>query len=221
VRPKTIRTIALACAVLACPAGASVIVESSGNSEASVPLGYYAPYNTATVYAVSWSQDSTFTGVSLFANLFSPGGGSADYTLTTAIGPGTSFAADGVAEGSVDTPANPANVELLQLPELGPGTYYLVLDSTNAAWQYNFPFQSNYTTASGVTYLGSQQAQFTDIDNAYAPGSSFSPIGYPVEFEVTGTSTAPEPRFDAAIGLLFVGAAVLLRKYRARKFRSL
>ena len=220
-RLKTIPTIALACIALSCQAGASVIVESSGNSEASVPLGYYAPYGTATVYAISWNQTSAFTDVTLFANLFSPDGGSANYTLTTAIGPDTTFAADGIAEGSVSTPSNPANVELTQLPSLGPGTYYLVIDSTTAGWQYNFPFQSNFTTAPGVTYLGSQQAQFTDIDATYTPGSTFSPIGYPVEFEVTGTASAPEPRFDAALGLLFVGAAALLRKYRTRQSPSL
>lgn len=214
---KTIANVSFIGAAVVQLASASVIVQSSGNSQASVPLGYYAPYGTATVYAVSWSQSSAYTDVDVFANLFNAGGGGiVDYTLTTAIGPTTSFALDGIVSGSVTTPANPADVELFQLPALGAGTYYLVLDSPTpgSAWQYNFPFQPSYTTAPGVTFLGDQQAQFTAINNSYTAGSSFSTIGYPVEFEVTGSpsSTVPEPNYFAAIGLALVGVAAALRK---------
>jgi len=212
----------LACAALAPLAGAGTIIESAGNSEASVPLGYYAPYGTATVFAVGWTQTSAYTNVDVFANLFSPGsgGGTANYALVTAFGPATSFAQDGIIEGTVNTPANPSDVELFTLPELGPGTYYLVLASNTAAWQYNYPFQSNYTKDSGVTFLGDQQAQFSNIDTNYAPGSSFSGIGYPVEFAVTGTAAAaaaPEPGYEAAIGFALVAFATVLRRVRARK----
>jgi hypothetical protein len=204
---------------------AGTIIESNGNSSASVPLGYYAPYGTATVYAVSWSQSSSYTGVEVFANLFnSGGGGTVDYALVTAIGQGTSFAQDGIIEGSVITPANPADVELFQLPVLGPGAYYLVLNSPTAGsgWQYNFPFQSNFTTAPGVSFLGSQQAQFADIDSNFTPASIFSGIGYPVEFEVTGTqgSAAPEPNFAAGITLVLIGFSAALRKARSRSMAS-
>lgn len=198
-------------------ASASIIVQSSGNSLASVPLGYYAPYGTATVYAVSWTQNSTYTNVDVSANLFNAGGGGiVDYTLTTAIGPTTSFALDGIVSGSVTTPANPADVDLFRLPALGAGTYYLVLDSPTAgsAWQYNFPFLPSYSAGPGVSFLGDQQAQFAAINNSYAAGSSFSTIGYPVEFEVTGSPSAPvpEPNFFAEIGLALLGVATALRK---------
>lgn len=193
-------------------AGASTIIQSSGNSEASVPLGFYAPYGTSTVFAVSWSQTSAYNNVAVFANLFTAGGGgTVDYTLTTAIGPSTSFAQDGIIRGSVAPPANPTDVELFTLPELAAGTYYLVLDSPtpNSAWQYNFPFQSNYTTAPGVSFLGDQQSQFGSIDSAFTAGSTFSPINISVEFSVTGTpSPVPEPSFFAAVGLLMIGMGI-------------
>jgi len=70
-----IAKVGLICAVIVQIAGASTIIQSSGNSEASVPLGYYAPYGTATVYAVSWNQNSSYSNVAVFANLFNPGGG--------------------------------------------------------------------------------------------------------------------------------------------------
>ena len=208
----------LICAGIAQMAGASTIVQSSGNSAASVPLGFYAPYGTPTVFAVGWSQTSSYSNVAVFANLFVPGGGgTVDYALVTAIGPSTSFALDGVIHGSVSVPANPADIELFTLPILSAGTYYLVLDSPtpNSSWQYNFPFQSNYTTAPGVTFLGNQQAEFAAIDAAYTPGSTFSPIGFPVEFSVTSTPSVPEPNLLAGIGLVL--GAMAIRRYRGRQ----
>lgn len=158
-------------------AGASTIIQSGGNSRASVPLGFYAPYGT--------------------------------------IGPSTSFARDGIIRGSVTMPANPADLELFTLPNLAAGTYYLVLDSPtpDSAWQYNFPFLSNYTAAPGVAFLGEQQSQFGSIDAAYTAGSTFSRLNIPVEFAVTGTpSPVPEPGLFPPIGLLIAGLAVLRRR---------
>jgi len=178
-RMRAIGIVSFFCAVLVPMAGASTIVQSTGNSEATVPLGFYAPYGTATVFGVSWNQSSAYTNVAVFANLFNVGGGgTVDYTLATAIGPASSFSADGITRGSVTIPANPTDVELFTLPKLAAGRYYLVLDSPtpNSGWQYNFPFQSNYTTAAGVSYLGGLQAQFGNIDTAYTAGSSFSGI---------------------------------------------
>ncbi|HEV2355065.1 MAG TPA: hypothetical protein VGR89_12535 [Puia sp.] len=215
---KAICIVTFTCAGLVPLAGASTIIQSSGDSLASVPLGFYAPYGTATVYAVSWTQDSAYSDVSVFANLFTAGGGgTVNYTLTTAIGPSTSFAQDGIIQGTVTTPANPADVDLFTLPTLAAGTYYLVLDSPipNTAWQYNFPFASSYTTAPGVSFDGDQESQFGAIDSAYTAGSTFSAIGYPVEFSVTGTSSAaPEPGFLAPVGIVMIGLAVWARRKR-------
>jgi hypothetical protein len=209
----------LICAALAQVAGAATIIQSSGDSGASVPLGFYAPYGTATVYAVSWSQSSSYSNVTVSANLFNVGGGgTVDYTLATAIGPGSSFSQDGIVHGAVGTPANPTDVTLFTLGNLAAGTYYLVLDSAtpNSAWQYNFPFQSNYTSAPGVTFLGDQQAQFGSINSAYTAGSAFSPINYPVEFSVTGTPSAvPEPNLFGGIAL--IGMAMAMRRLHPGK----
>jgi hypothetical protein len=149
---KNIAKTFLACAILSQAAGAAVIIQSNGNAGASVPLGYYPPYApyglTPIVYAVGWTQTSDTVDVDVMANLFSPGSpGTVNYELVDAIGPGTSFAANGIVEGTSTTPTNPANVDLFHLNLLKAGTYWLVLDSSTAAWQYNFPMQGNYVTA--------------------------------------------------------------------------
>jgi hypothetical protein len=193
-------------------AGATTIVQSSGNSGASVAIGYYAPYApyglTPALYTVAWTQTSNYTNVDLFANLFTVGSrGTVDYTLVTGIGPGTSFASNGILRGSVATPTNPADVDLFHLDSLAPGTYYLVLDSptANTAWQYNYPFQSSLTMDTGVTYLGSQWSAGSAINALYMAGSTFSGISYPVEFRVSGTTATPEPTTFALTGMLLVG----------------
>ena len=200
------------CVLLAQIAGATTIVQSSGNSEASVPLGYYAPYAsygmTPIDYAVGWTVTSDYTDVNVTANLFTVGSpGTVDYELVKA---------DGIVEGTATTPVNPTDVSLFQLNFLAAGTYYLVLSSpvADTGWQYNYPFQANDTMANGVTFLGNQYSYGTSIDNAYAAGSVFSGAGYPVEFSVTGTPT-PEPATFALAGLALVGLSTALR--RARK----
>jgi hypothetical protein len=220
---KTLRNSLFACALVANIAGATTIVQSSGNSEASVPLGNYAPYvpygMTPIVFAVEWTDTSDYANVNVFANLFTPGSpGTVNYELVTAIGAGTSFAADGVVRGTVTTPTNPTDVSLFQLSLLKAGTYYLVLDSpvANTSWQYNFPFQSNYTTDNGVTFLGNQYSYGTSINAGYAPASSFSAIGYPVEFSVTGTVVTPEPSTFAVAGLALVTLSIAMRRLRGR-----
>ncbi|HZU28758.1 MAG TPA: PEP-CTERM sorting domain-containing protein [Bryobacteraceae bacterium] len=211
-----------ACLLMA-QAGATTIIQSAGNSQSSEPLGYYAPYAsdglTPMVYAVEWTQNATYTGVDFFANLFTVGSpGTANYALVTAIGPGTSFAADGIARGSVTTPTNPTDVDLFHLGSLGPGTYYLVLDSPvpNTAWQYNYPIQGNYTTAPGVTFVGDQWSYGASINSGYTAGSNFSGTSLPVEFAVTGTMATPEPATFGVIGIGLIGVAVLVWMTRRR-----
>lgn len=219
---KSIATSLAACFLLAHAAAASTIIQSSGDSEASEPLGYYAPYAssgiTPIVYAVEWTQTSTYDNVDVFANLFTSGGnGTVDYSLVTAIGPGTTFAADGIVHGSVTAPANPTDVQLFQLPSLGPGTYFLVLDSPtpNTSWDYNFPIQGSYAAASGVTFLGDDWSAGASIDTSYTPGSTFSGTTLPVEFLITGTLATPEPATFGLIGGALMGIGIVLSRCRA------
>ena len=220
---RFIRNASFVCALLAQAAGATTIIQSSGNSAASVPIGYYAPYApynlTPIVFEVAWTQTSDYSNVDVFANLFTPGSpGSVNYTLVNAIGPGTSFAANGIVRGTATTPANPADVDLFHLASLKAGTYFLVLDSpvANTSWQYNYPFQANFSMDSGVSYAGGEWAAGTAINAAYTAGSNFSGVSYPVEFRVTGTVATPEPATLGATGLTLIGLAMGLRRMQSR-----
>ncbi len=221
---NSIRNSFMLCVLLAQAAGASTLIQSGGNSGAAVPLGYYPPYApsglTPIVFAVSWTQTSAYTNVDVFANLFSPGfAGTVNYELVNAIGAGTSFASNGIVRGSATTPTNPADVDLFHLTSLGAGTYYLVLDSTTAAWLYNFPGTGAFTTTQGVSFNGDLWAPGAAINNTYAPASNFAGNVFPVQFSVTGTAAAPEPATFGGTGLVLMGLAMGLRAFRRRLVR--
>jgi hypothetical protein len=208
--------LALCGGIAAQVAGATTIIESTGNSLGAVPLGYYAPYGSAEVAAVGWTQTSTYTNVDVTTSLLTPtSGGTIDYTLVKAIGPGTSFAVDGITQGSVNFPYLYGSVDLFQLPSLGPGSYYLALDSPtpDTAWLYNYPYLATYTMDSGVSLIGNYSVLGSGIDPSYTPGSSLTGENIAAEFSVTGTpSTAPEPGTFALLGLSLIGISVALRK---------
>jgi hypothetical protein len=197
-------------------AGATTIIESTGNSGGAVPLGYYVPYGSAEVAAVGWTQTSSYANVDVTASLLTPtSGGTIDYTLVKAIGPGTSFAVDGITQGSVNLPYVYGNVDLFQLPSLGPGTYYLVLDSPtpNLAWLYNYPYQATYTMDAGVSLIGNYSVLGSGIDTAYTPASSLVGENIATEFSVTATpANAPEPGTFALLGLSLVGFSLVVRR---------
>ena len=50
-------------------AGATTIIESTGNSGGAVTLGYYVPYGSAEVAAVGWTQTSSYANVDVTASL--------------------------------------------------------------------------------------------------------------------------------------------------------
>ncbi|HEY3835305.1 MAG TPA: hypothetical protein VGL72_01980, partial [Bryobacteraceae bacterium] len=58
----------------------------------------------------------------------------------------------------------------------------------------------------GVTYLGADWSTASSINTSYTPGSTFSGVNIPVQFEVTGTS-APEP---GTFAIAAIGLTVLL-----------
>jgi len=211
-------------AILAQAAGASIIIQSTGNSHAALPLGYYAPWaaggTTPTVNAVSWTQTSDYVDVDVFANLFTPGSpGFVNYELVNAIGPGTSFAVNGLLRGTAITPINPADVLLFHVPLLRAGTYYLVLDSPvdNTSWLFGYQPDGTYNLAPGVSFQGDQWAYGTGINAAYTPASNFFSTVVPVQFAVIGTAAAPEPATAGGTGLVLMGFGLLLRYIRRRK----
>ncbi len=202
---------------LAC---AGVIVSQGGNDGGANPLGYYAPYGSTHnpgVGVVSWTQTSTFNGVTIYASFFdSSQPASVNYYLVTSIGSGTSFAADGIVEGSASIPANPASVKLGTVASLGPGTYYLVVDSSSAesSWDYGYPSGGAITTASGVTFNGIYSARGGFVNGSYSPASSFFTVHdvyLPLEFSVTASST-PEPATFATAALALLAFAGLRRR---------
>ena len=205
-----IRRVGLICAAMLAPMGATTIVSSAGNGGAVVPLGFYAPYaatgNTPIVYAVGWTQTTGYQNVDVAATLFIAGGGDTlNYTLTDAIGPGTTFAQNGIKQGSITFDlANNAieSVDLFQLPFLAAGKYYLILDSPtpNSGWSYGYPLQPSYTTDTGVTFAGNYDAAGAGINPAYTAASSFGGVNLPVQFAVTGTAAAPEPSTFIPVG---------------------
>jgi PEP-CTERM motif len=202
--------------IVAQVAGATTIIESTGNSAGAVPLGYYAPYGSAEVAAVGWTQTSSYINVDVSASLLTPTfGGTIDYTLVKAIGSGTSFAVDGITQGSLNLPYVYGNVNLFQLPSLGPGTYYLVLDSPTpgSAWLYNYPYQATYTKDAGVSLIGNYSVLGSGIDTTYTPASSFVGENIATEFSVTATpATAPEPGTFLLLGLSLVGISIAMRR---------
>jgi PEP-CTERM motif len=205
-------------------ASATTIIQSLGNSGGAEPLGYYAPYGSAEVAAAGWTQTSTYTNIDVAVSLLTPPGNSIiDYTLVTAIGPGTSFAQDGIVQGSVTVPYTYGSVDLFQLPSLGPGTYFLVLDSpsNNTTWLYNYPIGANYVKDAGVSLVGNYVVLGSGIDNTYTPASSFTGYGFPTEFSVTGTLVpAPEPATLGLFGLSLIGVAVVTKRVRNVKHKA-
>ncbi len=220
---KAVGRIVLLLAAAAPALLATTIIEQDGNSAADVPLGYYAPYVqygfTPTVAAVGWRQNTTFQNIDVAATLFIAGGGETlNYSLVNAIGPGTSFALNGITQGTIDF-TDPFNTirsaDLFQLPSLGPGNYFLVLDSPtpNDGWSYGYSTSPPPITSPNVNFIGSYAAFGPSvIDSAYTPVSNFNGINTGLEFTVTGTEAgAPEP---STAGLLILGIACLLAARR-------
>lgn len=199
-----------------------VAVNDTGGTLSSQPLYYYpalAPNYTPTVLALSWTQASAFQNVAVSATLFdfdsncgSSGcsyGGYVNYTFVNAIGPGTSYAANGIARGSTFVNDSIQSWQLFTLNSLNAGTYYLVLDSANQASAiYQFQGTTTVTKAPGVTFNGTLWSNDGARDTGYTAASNFSGDNEPIEFSVTGdpVSTVSEP---ATFPILVVGLALL------------
>jgi len=183
--------------VLSFPLGATTIISTDLGSAGYTELfgGFAAD--------VAWTQTGTFSGATVYAEIDPGGNGTTPSTetgtayLTTQIGPGTTVA-DEIASTSFSVTGlafDPTDDPLFTGLTLGPGTYYLVLTATGSqpgGWEI---------TSTGITPVTAPGV--TDIDlghqgtgtASYPPALSFSLVnGNPLEFSVTGTSSAtPEP----------------------------
>lgn len=140
-----------------------------------------APSPGLTSLAVTWSQTTTYTGVTITAMLnitdTNPAGAPGTAYLTTSLGPG---AANFVAPVSFNVPVTqttPAPVTLFTGLTLPPGTYYLTISnatSNNLGWAF-VSGGGTPTTGSGVTLNGGGQG---DVQDNAAPGA-YSPPASP------------------------------------------
>lgn len=167
----------------------------------------------------SWTQSVTLTNVQISADLAADGGlptGTA--YLTTALGPGSTSAANQIAVNT-SAPfaigATPAFEVLFSGLALGPGTYYLVITgpgpnpSDNNFWEGASPVSE--VTAPGVSYGAVFQSSGTgETEAGYLPSASFANLGsaFTLQFIVNDASV-PEPAawLLAGAGLLALGMA--------------
>jgi hypothetical protein len=167
-------------------------------------------------YAASWTATGAYTNVSIAATLTA---NAAAYPvtayLTTAIGPSETVA-DQIATSTVSiSGAGLEQYTFFSGLSLGPGTYYLVLDSDagfGVAFWSRVPSgigPHTITTASGVTYNDDYEADFysTGVDELNPPDSPFQAEGdLGLNFQVTGDTVSPVPE-PSSIGLVLIGMA--------------
>jgi hypothetical protein len=155
--------------------------------------------------AISWTQTSSYAGVSISTELV--GGGSGIAYLATAIGPG-STPANQVASDVFNFPGSVTNLTLFSGLSLGPGTYYLLLTGTTAPNQpsgWEITYSPTFTTDSGVTRL-------VGLDFSSDSGATYS--YYPFDnnsgpiYSVTGTLVTSESGTGALVSVV-LGAMLL------------
>jgi hypothetical protein len=185
--------------VIQSPAPAETIISATGTAGVGA-LTIGGPVSPPSYLATSWIQTGTTNGVKISFEAFQFFTSDATGTafLTTQIGPGTTSAHQ-VASAPFTIPGAPPPVtsaikqQLFSGLTLSPGTYYLTLaapiSSSWPVWKGTLPGSTAVITAAGVT-LGAQYqagpALGTPTDPTYPPASTFGPLGFDLNFEVTG-----------------------------------
>ncbi len=168
--------------------------------------------------AVSWTQTSTFTGVSINADLESSAGGTAMGTayLTDSLGPGTTKAANEIASTPISvTSSSFTSVNLFSGLTLAPNTYYLVIQMDEDSLHHDvldWGFSSAAITVVGPGVTSNPDQSDNTTGASYPPANSFAVKAQGLIYSVTSNTSVPEP---GALGLVFASlccAGLLLRR---------
>jgi hypothetical protein len=191
-------------------------------SDGSLSTGALAFLSDTSVnWAAAWTQSAASGDVRLSAILSSNvGPTSAQWFVTTGIGPGTT-AADVVYSGTyVPTPpVNAFDFNGATRTILGsglaftPGTYYLVLDGPPGGLANNANWTGDFTGVTAMLAPGFSLGSYysTVTPASFAPSSSFSVFAGPSQFvfelESVPQDAVPEPGTLSllALGLLTAG----------------
>ena len=211
---RTLR-LALAFAVVTAATKAGTIVSVTGPHGSTLSLGA-----TNQVLVTSWSATHGYSAVDIgFESNFGPFSGTA--YLMTQIGPGTTVANEVANQSYSVTGSGLALTNLFAGLTLSPGTYFLVVTSSDVGgWDTPFSAGSaTVTTGIGVT----RGAQYIVNDSigipnlAYAPASAFASMDlyYDLKFQATGQESIPEPGTWSLLGSSL--AAIIAFKSRAAR----
>jgi hypothetical protein len=204
----------LLCAALPCAADTIIEIGAGANGPS---------VNAAQFELQGWTQPQTYDDVSISVALFSwTPGATFDITayLTNGIGPSAPSFALATTSFSGETPdSNAQNFLLFSGLTLGPGTYYLILSSTDntaaepgALWPTECFSNCGSTLAPGIVLLsqGFVNESFGIENTEYPPDSTFMTSSQPLNLTVTDDPQAfsmPEP---ATLPAAIIGMAGLL-----------
>lgn len=211
------------------PAGAHAItiVSVSGSGQ---PTGFLLGTSGGTpsseqILAVSWNQSASYTDVAITALLSGFFRGVAH--LSTALGPGTTPAQEVAADDFLVqlNSADRDDIPLLSGLTLGPGSYFLILEPEGGSGGNWWRESSVIELDAGVSLNQSVRSNDADIDQGFAPASTFSIVanGLPFSYAVTGNrvdSIVAEPGCGLLLASALVGLGLAMRRQSVRPGRS-
>jgi len=185
------------------------------------------------LWVVSWTQNGTYTDVTIGANIAVENGNPSEEAtgtafLMTQIGTGTTSAEE-IATGAVTVKGNPGLNNMTTIfsdLSLGPGTYYLVIDpsSVNQISSMDWDAAGTPTQTLGIGVSDVMAFSATTTNASFAPANTFTTGQLTPIFSVTGTpgtttSATPEPS-TTIFTVCGLAALAFARKFVARRSQS-